>query len=1016
MAQTHEHRCNCWPIMLTIGLVSIGMGMPALAQITPDNSLGAERSEVNRNATVQGRRVNRIEGGARRGANLFHSFSEFNVNKGQRVYFANPSGVENILGRVTGNDISEILGTLGVDGTANLFLLNPNGIVFGDTARLDVQGSFIASTANSLLFEQNFAFSAVNPEAPPLLTVSAPIGLQFGSQPGAISSQAVLEVNPERSLILAGGELSLDNSLVQIRSSIRGRGGRIDLAAMAGEGTVALNSINQIFSLSLPEGTARGDIAIQNRSDLSAIAGDGGDIAIYGRNLDISGKSRVLVGIATGQGTAQSQSGDVVLDATAAIDLSEQSLVSNSVNPENPVFSAAVGNSGNIRIRARALSIASGAQVADISVGQGNAGNVLIAVRDRVVVDGVGENGSSAILSRVNPGAIGNGGNIQISAGSLQVSNGAQLIASTQGEGDAGNVIIQARNQVVFNNGATFSRVAPGAIGNAGDIRISADSLQIRNGGQLQANTESQGNAGNVVIQARDRVELSGGRADGFRSNIFSSVEEAANGEAGNIQITTRLLSITDEASLFAKSANRNYGAGDIIIHADRLQLDQGQINAETVAQTGGNIDLAIFDSIRLENDSRITASTQFGQGGNIAVNVGNAPVFSVALEGSLIAVQSEKSGDAGDLTLNVRQLTVQDSDITASTRSGTGGDVLLQGLETLQMNRSRIAASTQTGEAGSLTVNANRLVKLGNRSQLSVEATGNNGQAGDLTINTSELVVQEDAAATVSSRAGLAGNLTVNANRVFLNQGGLTAETAVSQDNQSGANLILNDLELLQMRNGSLLSAEAIDNANGGNVTIDAANGFVIAAPNQNNNIVANAEQGNGGEIQITTQGIFGFEEGRTTPPNLTNDIDASSQFGVQGTVTINQPNVDPSRGLTELPTDVIDLANQINQVCPTPTISDQPSEFIVTGRGGLPPNPTTPLSGEALLADWVTLEPGTAISEQSTVSASDPLLVEAQGWQIGAQGEVIFVAHVPDAASTESSLDSQRHSSACP
>lgn len=89
-----------------------------------------------------------IEGGARRDSNLFHSFSEFNINNGQRVFFANPAGVDRILSRVTGNTQSNILGTLGVLGNADLFLLNPNGIVFGPNARLDVWGSFLATTAD----------------------------------------------------------------------------------------------------------------------------------------------------------------------------------------------------------------------------------------------------------------------------------------------------------------------------------------------------------------------------------------------------------------------------------------------------------------------------------------------------------------------------------------------------------------------------------------------------------------------------------------------------------------------------------------------------------------------------------------------------------------------------------------------------------------------------------------------------------------------------------------------------
>ena len=153
---------------------------PALAQIIPDETLGSEGSRLTPNVQIRGDLADRIDGGATRSSVLFHSFSEFNVGDAQRVYFSNPTGIESILSRVTGSDISDIMGTLGVDGTADLFLLNPNGIVFGENARLDIAGSFMATTADRFVFEDEQAFSAIAPDAPPLLTVNVSPGLQWG--------------------------------------------------------------------------------------------------------------------------------------------------------------------------------------------------------------------------------------------------------------------------------------------------------------------------------------------------------------------------------------------------------------------------------------------------------------------------------------------------------------------------------------------------------------------------------------------------------------------------------------------------------------------------------------------------------------------------------------------------------------------------------------------------------------------------------------------------------------------
>ncbi|NEQ99648.1 MAG: filamentous hemagglutinin N-terminal domain-containing protein, partial [Cyanothece sp. SIO2G6] len=179
----------------------------AIAQIRPDDSLGEERSRLTPGVNVRGDLADLIEGGARRGDNLFHSFEDFSVQDLQRVYFANPDGIANILSRITGSSRSDILGTLGVDGAANLFLINPNGIVFGPNAVLDVDGAFLASTAEHLIFDDGSLFSAVDPDAPPLVTVNIPIGVQFGPNPPAsIINEANLEVGGD--LTLAAGTVT----------------------------------------------------------------------------------------------------------------------------------------------------------------------------------------------------------------------------------------------------------------------------------------------------------------------------------------------------------------------------------------------------------------------------------------------------------------------------------------------------------------------------------------------------------------------------------------------------------------------------------------------------------------------------------------------------------------------------------------------------------------------------------------------------------------------------------------
>ena len=151
--------------MFVTFVISGSCGNSVLAQITPDESLGTESSVVTPDVEIKGETADRIDGGATRESNLFHSFQEFNVREGQSVYFASPESIENIFTRVTGNNPSNILGTLGVDGAANLLLLNPNGILFGENSSLDLEGSFLGTTAESLIFRDGKEFSAVEPQS-----------------------------------------------------------------------------------------------------------------------------------------------------------------------------------------------------------------------------------------------------------------------------------------------------------------------------------------------------------------------------------------------------------------------------------------------------------------------------------------------------------------------------------------------------------------------------------------------------------------------------------------------------------------------------------------------------------------------------------------------------------------------------------------------------------------------------------------------------------------------------------
>jgi large exoprotein involved in heme utilization and adhesion len=277
-------------------------------------------------------------------------------------------------------------------------------------------------------------------------------------------------------------------------------------------------------------------------------------------------------------------------------------------------------------------------------------------------------------------------------------------------------------------------------------------------------------------------------------------------------------------------------------------------------------------------------------------------------------------------------------------------------------------------------------------------------GQAGDLTITTEQLIVRDRAKVTVSSTgSGNAGELRVEASSIRLeNQGKIISETKAGQ----GGNIALQLQDLLLLREQSQISttagtAEA--GGDGGNIDIDSD--FIVAVPGESSDITANAFAGNGGNIDIDAFSVFGIEPRELENPasNDINDITASSELGLEGTIEIDTPDVDPSRGLVELPT--VPVETEVAQAC-SPGSSQQQSEFVVTGRGGLPPTPEEALSSDAIQVDWVSLNPETAEEQESkeaeenspTSGSSNPSvpnqIVEAQGWVTAPNGEVVLTA----------------------
>ncbi len=661
-----------------------------VAQVVPDNTLGAESSVVIPD-NIQGIESDRIDGGATREANLFHSFDQFNIGAGRGAYFSNPIGIDNIFSRVTGANRSDILGRLGVLGNANLFLINPQGIVFGSGASLNVQGSFLATTADAVNLGDGGIFSATNPQSPPILAIGVPLGLQYGNNPGNVQVQGSdLQVSLGKTLALVGGNVSLDGGQLQAPA------GRIELGGVAGESTVGLSfngsSIGLIFT---PDSVLLSNVFLDNGTLIDVSASGEGNLIVNAQNLNIAGESGLRAGTSW-LVSSNSNPGSIEINAIRAINLTESSFI------ENLVFDGAMGKGGDINITADSLTVNNSAQLRADSFGKGDAGNLNINTRNRVSFDGINSRAGSEITSE----AEGQAGTINITTHSLSISGGATLVVNTYGQGNAGNVTIKARDTVSFQGSSTgiTSQVVEQALGNGGNITISTGNLFVSDGAILTTSTFGLGDAGNVTIKARDTVSF-----QGSSTGIASQVFEQGLGNGGNITISTGNLVVSDGA-FFASST---FGLGD-----------------------AGNVTIKARDTVSFQGSSTGIASQVFeqslGNGGNITISTGNL----VVSDGAFFASSTFGLGDAGNVTIKTRNLTARNGTVTTSSQQSAGGSISIAAAKIRLFGDSDITTnvSSGTGGGGNIHLQADSILAFGDSDIL---ASAREGRGGDITFNT---------------------------------------------------------------------------------------------------------------------------------------------------------------------------------------------------------------------------------------------------------------------------------------
>lgn len=649
-----------------------------------------------------------ITNGTQVGGNLFHSFQTFSVPTNGSATFVFSPAVSNVISRVTGNQSSFIDGSLATSGPANFFFLNPNGILFGPNASLDIFGSFLATTAQSIRFADGQLFSASPATNTPLLSMSVPVGLQFGDRANGIQvQQSRLNLLPGQTLGLVGGDLSLDRSNVSVW------GGRIELGSVGANSSVNLYSNEQGYTLGY--GNARSFQNIQltngtsvNVTDNSILLGfeeiGSGAVQVVGRNLQLTDGS-IIVSYTYGEKAGQ----PITVSAAESVQLlgtgNAVGTQSNNINSSG-ISTLTVGNgkSGDVELTTKNLTLADGGGISTRSAilpgvnPLGASGNITIQASDSVTISGSSfSNGVSALLASTQ--TAGQAGNVNLTTGTLNLLNGGKISAETKSSGQGGNLNIVATQAIVLSGQGTDRILAPNGIpifftapstlivtsqgsGQAGNLAIATPRLSVSDQAEIAASSLQTGNGGNININA-NQIDLNRG------GKLLASSEKQGN--AGNLTILSNQMRL-DNTSKITVSSSGTGNAGNLSIQAEDVFLNnQSQLIAETATGEGGNIDINLSGLLLLRNNSLISATAGTagggGNGGNIQINA--QFVVGFPQENSDI-IANAFTGQGGNIQINAlgifgiepRATGTDLSDITASSTFGQFGVISINRID----------------------------------------------------------------------------------------------------------------------------------------------------------------------------------------------------------------------------------------------------------------------------------------------------------------------------------------------
>ena len=823
-----------------------------------------------------------IQGGTALNGNLLHSFREFNVETGQTADFQAAEGTQHIISRVTGTNDSWIDGNIqSTTSDADLYLVNPNGVVFGKNASLNVNGAFHASTAHYVTLADGQQVYADSNQGV-TLTVAAPEAFGFlDTNVGTIQvDSSQLSVKPGEDMSLVGGEINISSG-----ARLQAAGGRIDLVAVDSVGEVQ-QTAEGITSTALTKANisvSDSILIVDNQADsqtVGKIMMEGGQVTVIDGKLQVGNKSTIdatgnsmdiqavdlifIDAVLSASITGSGQGGSVVLKASNEVSFNNWSNI--ILDTESTQGNA--GDSGNLIIEAKDISFTDGATLNALTFGSGQGGSVVLKARNIVSFDGY----SDIILdTKSTQGNAGNAGNLAIEATDIFFW-GSSISSETYGSGEGGSVTLKGFNNVDFS-GISFINIGTKSTqenaGNSGNLTIESTNISFTDISSIDSSTKGFGQGGSVVLKASNEVsfndwsdiildtESTQGNAGNagdlmieakdifFDSGSEISASTEGSGQSGLVTLKAHnVIDFSDDANIFLGTASmqENAGnAGNLMIEAKDILLYDSWMSSETKGSGQGGL-----VTLKAHNTVYLSDSTIYLNALSMQENAGNAGELLIEATDIMfdfeagISTSTNGSGRGGLIALKARKNVNFDYDCdinldTYSTKktAGSAGEVTIEANNISFTGNSWITAVTRgAGQGGLVNLNAVHSVSFQNSYNYGKPYSGifvgtesektNAGNGGKVLIKAADIVLADETSiSAVTSGLGQGGSVTLKAREFIQLTGKETKVVGLSQGTGAAGSLRL-EAPKLMMDDGATIDLEAIANGDAGRIELE--------------------------------------------------------------------------------------------------------------------------------------------------------------------------------------------------